>query len=234
MAEQQHPAVGLQTVTQITTTTTAQEETRVTVTLQMPVKTFKLVLSYLNPIEYAEKLKAQTHNIKKTLKMGKDISEAQVEMLNHEMATSLENLIAKFKEEVCHQFEVNPNDPKDIKLFKVRANKHVISVLEDINAWLSTTLEKISAPTQSIDDKVKEYDAIIKELKKKIKLLQTDKMSVEIHSSDENFDVPPAKRGVLMKSDMGGEKSDKMMPLTNSEDNKKTDHNAGDLDPLIS
>ena len=188
------------------TQTTFQEKT-ISVTLQMPIKNLKLVLGYLNPQTYAAWLKKQTSDVKKTLKSGKDISEAQVEMLNHQMATSLENLMTKFKEQVCQPLKIDPNDAKEIKLFKMRANKHVISVLEDIKTWLSVCLAKTSAPDQYIDDRAKEYDGIINELKKKIKLLQTDKLSVEIHSAeDNNPETPPPRPKDFKKSDKVGEK----------------------------
>ena len=200
--------IGTQTATQVMST--LQEKT-IRVTLQMPVKDLKLVLAYLNPQAYAQWLKDQANNIKKTLKGGKDISEAQIEMLNHQMAVSLENLITNFKEQVCKPLQVDPvNDSKEIKLFKLRANKHVISVLEDINTWLNASLERISAPIQSIDEKVKEYDAIIKELKRKIKLLQTDKLSVEIHSSEEDKIEPPPPKPDLMESNQMEENQEKI------------------------
>ena len=191
----------------VVTQTTTSQETTISVTLQMPIKNLKLVLGYLNPQAYADWLKKQASDIKKTLKSGKDISEAQVEMLNHQMATSLENLIAKFKEQVCQPLKVDPTDSKEIKLFKLRANKHVISVLEDIKTWLGVSLAKTSAPDQCIDDRVKEYDVLIKELKKKIKLLQTDKLSVEIHSADDDkFETQPSRRDYSAKGETKGDK----------------------------
>lgn len=176
-----------QTVTQMEKPPTYTEKA-VRLTLQMPVKTLKLVLPYLNPSEYAHWLKTERSQIKKKLKSGKDISEAQVEMLNHQMAVSLENLITKFKEQVCQPLKIDPSDAKEIKLFKVRAYKHVISVLENINLWLSATLEKTSAPDQTVDERVKEYDQIIKDLMKKIELLQTDDLTVEIQNSEDKFE----------------------------------------------
>lgn len=218
-------APGSQTVTQ---TTAALKEESVTVVLHMPVKKLKLVLKYLNPYEYGQWLKSQTSSIKKTLKSGKNISEAQVEMLNHEMAISLENLISNFKEQVCQPLQIDPGiDSKEIKLFKLRANKHVIAVLEEINNWMTATLEKVSGPNQCIDEKVKEYDQIIKDLKKKIKLLQTDKLSLDILSPEESKadDLAQNIDGDL-EDDQGGEKKKKKIVDDKGDDNK------ADKDPL--
>lgn len=218
-------AAGSQTVTQ--TTTAVQEET-VTVILHMPVKKLKLALKYLNPYDYCQWLKSQTSTIKKTLKSGKNISEAQVEMLNHEMAISLENLISTFKEQVCQPLQIDPgNDTKEIKLFKLRANKHVISVLEDISNWLTATLEKISVPNQCIDEKVKEYDQIIKDLKKKMKLLQTDKLSLDILGPEESkADNLAQNVEDLAKDGQGGEKKKKKIT------SDKEIHHKAEKDPL--
>lgn len=226
-------AAGSQTVTQ--TTTAVQEET-VTVVLHMPVKKLKLVLKYLNPYDYCQWLKSQTSNIKKTLKGGKNISEAQVEMLNHEMAISLENLISTFKEQVCQPLQIDPgNDTKEIKLFKLRANKHVISVLEDINNWLTATLEKISVPNQCIDEKVKEYDQIIKDLKKKMKLLQTDKLSLDILGPEESKadNLAQDVEEDLAKDGQGGEKKKKKITSDKEIDHKAEKNPLFDSSPMM-
>ena len=185
------------------TETTFQEKT-ISVTLQMPIKSLKLKLPYISPYECAQWIKTQVENLKQRLKGGKDISEAQVDLLNHHMATSLENMIAVFKEQVCLPLQISPEDPKDIKLFKLRANKDVIRVLEDINKWLIVSLEKVSVPNQPIDEKVKEYDGIIRDLKKKIKLLRIDNMSLEVHDLD---DDKLAKGDNFSKDDKREEKS---------------------------
>ena len=205
----------------ITQTTTTSQESTISVTLHMPIKNIKLVLQYLNPQQVAQLIKDQADKAWETLKGGKkDISENQVEALNLQMASSLENLVMKFKEQVCLPLQVDPiTDSRETKLFKLRANKHVIAVLEDISSWLKATLEKVSVPDQSIEEKVKEYDEIIRDLKNKIKQLQTDKLFVEIDSSDEHVTKPPASKGEDFKSDQKGEKNKKpKRELQNSKD----------------
>jgi len=225
MAEQKDLPAGSQIVTE-----PIFKEKTVTVTLQTPVKSLKLVLKYLNVNEYVQWLKTEGSSIVKTLKSGKGVSEAQVELLNEQMAASLDNLIKNFKEQVCQPLQVDSNDLKEIKLFKVRANKHVISVLEDISSWLKATLEKVSAPDQPIDEKVKEYDGIIKELKKKIKLLQTDKLSVEVQGSeDDKHEASPTESEDFKGSNKPGEKS-KQRKTKDVGTNRNDSKDKGELD----
>lgn len=189
---------GSQSVTQTTTTTL---ESTISVTLHMPVENLKFVLQYLNPEQAAQLIKNQADEARKILQDGKkDISENQVHALNQQMTNSLENLIATFKEQICRPLQVDPiNDSIETKLFKVRANKHIIAVLEDISSWLKVTLQKVSAPDKSIEEKVKEYEEIIRNLKIKIMQLKTDKISVKIESSDE--DLPSHPKCADLKND---------------------------------
>ena len=208
----------------VTQTTMSSQESTLSVTLHMPITNLKLVLQYMDPEQVAQFIKDQADKAYKTLKSKKEISENQVHILNQKMTNSLENLVAKFKEQVCLPLQVDPvSDSKETKLFKLRANKHVIEVLEDISSWLNDTLARVSLPGQSIDDKVKEYDDIIRDLKNKIKKLQTDKLSVEIHSLEEHKTKPPPSKGEadLKESGQSGEKNKKQRcEIQDSKDKK--------------
>ena len=211
---------GSQSVTQTTTATTQESARSISVTLHMPFQKLKILLEYLKPEEVAQLIKIQADEAQKILKGGKkDISDNQVYALNQQMANSLQNMIAKFREQICQSLQMDPiNDSKETKLFKVRANKHVIAVLEGIGSWLKASLEKVSAPSQSVEEKVKEYDEIICELKIKIKQLQTDKLSVEIDS----LESLPSKHADLKNNQKVKENESQNYETSHSKDEEPT------------
>ena len=205
---------GSQSVTKTTTATT--QESAISVALHMPFKNLKILLQYLKPEQVAQLIKTQADEAQKILEGGKkDISDNQVHALNQQMANSLQNLMAKFREQICQPLQIDPiNDSKETKLFKVRANQHVIAVLEGISSWLKASLEKVSAPSQSVEEKVKEYDEIICELKIKIKQLQTDKLSVEIDS----LESLPSKHADLKNDQKVKENESQNYEISHSKD----------------